>query len=242
MISLRWALVMLLGLAGSLATGAAAQAETTRSMMLELHTGSYMPSIDDQFETATPYADVFGSESVLLYGMHLDRQIYQGFGTLAVGAGIRYGQAKGKALLADGTGSTDPTRLRLMPLTASLVYRFDWLAQQVDVPVVPFFKGGMTYTLWWILNGRGEVANAWGQDGVGHEGQGGTMGWHGSVGMQLLLDWFDSNMATEFDTESGVNNSFLFAEYAFNQVNDSGSSTSMELSAETLSFGMMFEF
>ena len=49
-------------------------------------------------------------------------------------------------------------------------------------------------------------------------------------------------MAAEFDTESGVNNSYLFAEYTTSEVNDFGSDESMELSSDHLSFGLMFEF
>ena len=219
-----------------------AHAETPRTSMFELHIGSYEPQIDDQFVGATPYADIFEQEAPLLFGFHADRQVWSGFGSAAVGMGIRYGSVTGTARLEDGAQSEDATELHLLPVTLSAVYRFDVAAQRWNVPLVPYVKAGLNYTVWWILNGRGEIANSWGTDGEGHVGSGGTMGWFGAGGLQLLLDFFDSEMAAEFDTESGVNNSYLFVEYTMSEVNDFGSDESLELSSEHLSFGLMFEF
>lgn len=217
-------------------------AESPRTSMFELHIGSYTPAIDDQFIDVSPYESVFGQESPTLFGFHADRQLWQGFGSLAFGIGARYGSVSGSAQLEDGSSSSDTTELHLLPLTASLVYRLDVLQERLDVPLVPYGKAGLNYTLWWVLNGRGEVSNSWGLDGEGHTGSGGTMGWFVSGGVQLHLDFFDAEMATEFDTESGVNNSYLFAEYTMSEVNDFGSAESLELSSDHLSFGLMFEF
>jgi len=210
--------------------------------MFEIHLGGYAPRIDDQFTGATPYADIFEDEEALLVGFHADRQLWQGFGSVAVGVGARYGSVSGSAQLEDGSSSGDTTELHLMPLTASVVYRFDVASERWNIPLIPYGKAGLNYTLWWVLNGRGEIANSWGTDGVGHEGSGGTLGWFAAGGVQFLLDFFDQDMATEFDMESGVNSSYLFAEYTMSEVNDFGSETSMELSSDHLSFGMMFEF
>lgn len=217
-------------------------AETPKSAMLELHVGTYEPAIDEQFINAQPYEDIFGQESATLFGFHADRQVWQGFGSLAVGFGARYGYVTGSAQLEDGSASTDTTELHLLPVTLGLVYRFDVLQERVNMPLVPYGKAGLNYTLWWVFNGRGELANSWGFDGEGHTGAGGTMGWFASGGIQLHLDFFDAEMAAEFDTESGVNNSYLFAEYTMSEVNDFGSAESLELSSDHLSFGLMFEF
>jgi hypothetical protein len=219
-----------------------ADAASPRTSMFEIHLGSYLPAVDDQFDGASPYADTFADDSPLLVGFHGDRQFWQEFGSLAVGVGARYGSVSGAARLEDGTESSDSTELHLLPLTLSLVYRLDVAAERWNIPLVPYGKAGLNYTLWWIFNGRGEVSNAWGTDGEGHAGSGGTMGWFASGGLQLLLDFFSQDMATEFDTESGVNSSYLFAEYTMSEVNDFGSAESLDLSSEHLSFGMMFEF
>ncbi|MEC9073441.1 MAG: MXAN_2562 family outer membrane beta-barrel protein, partial [Myxococcota bacterium] len=219
-----------------------AHASSDRSMMLEVHMGPYLPNIDEQFEEASPYGDAFGTNSANLIGLHLDYQVFQGLGSLAIGAGIRYGAVKGNAIAADGSSATDETGLHLMPATLSLTYRFDWPSLRFGFPLVPYGKAGASYMVWWMTNGRGEVANAYDPEGVGRVGMGGTMGWHAGGGVQILLDWFAPTMALVFDDESGVNNSYFFAEYMIHQVNDFGSDTSLELSDEAFSLGLMFEF
>jgi hypothetical protein len=236
-----------LGLTALLLQSAPARAtevgeDSPRHMMLELHVGPYKPGIDKQFATATPYADTFGGGSMILFGVHWDYQLFQKFGSLAIGAGVRFGTRKGKAVDDAGVTTTDSTKLRMLPLQADLTYRFDYAAIRWGVPLVPYARGGLTYAMWWVLNGRGEIASAYGSDGKGRTARGGTFGWHAAVGLQLLLDWIDTSVAREFDEEVGVNNSYLFAEVSFNELNDFGSSESFDLSDRTVSFGLMFEF
>ena len=122
-----------------------------------------------------------------------------------------------------------------------MTYRFDWLAQKFKVPLVPYFKGGMTYSVWWVTNGSGEIANTYDLEGEGRAGYGGTFGLHVGGGLQFLLDWFGAGMAAEFDSEIGVNNSYIFFEYAYHSVNDFGSETSFDLGDANFSAGLMFE-
>ncbi len=233
------------GLALALAVAVAptaAHAQSPRSMMLELHVGSYEPDIDTEFSGPTPYNDIFGSDSVLLFTAHLDRQIYQGIGSFAIGGSLGYGWVDGQALSDQDLETDDETSLNLLPLKLTATYRFDWGAVYHGVPLVPYLKAGLNYTLWWVTNAQDDIANTRDPEGVARAGQGGTMGWHVGAGLQLLLDFFAPFMATEFDEEAGVNNSYLFAEYSINRVDDFGSDDSWNLGDDTLSFGLMFEF
>jgi hypothetical protein len=216
-------------------------AESPRSMMFEIHVGPYEPQIDRAFKYSTPYADLFGDETMLMFGFHADYQLFQDFGAVAIGGGARLGWVDGLALNLDGTASSDPTTLHVLPLTASVTYRFDWMARNWGLPIVPYGKVGLTYTVWWVLNGNSEIANTYDLDDVGRAGQGGTFGFHAAGGIQVLLDWFGPGLAAEFDTEIGVNNSYLFFEYGYHNVNDFGSASSFDLGDATFSAGMMFE-
>lgn len=245
----RWTCALAAAVAtGLLASPAAAQEldisadESPRNMALELHVGPYTPSIDSQFRDATPYQDVFGNDGAILFGVHADYQLWQDFGSVAVGGGMRYGRVEGTALRADGGQTTDSTTLQFIPLKADVIYRFDWPAVEYGVPFVPYAKLGLDYVVWWITNNRDEVANAFGPDGKGRAGRGGTFGWHFAIGGQLLLDFLEPATATRFDQETGVNNSYLFAEFAVNQVNDFGTGGSFDLSDNAFSAGLMFEF
>lgn len=240
---MRWLYTVLFAALLVGATASGASAESPRSMMFEFHLGPYTPQIDRAFtpEKATPYADLFGDETMLMFGAHLDYQLFQGFGSIALGAGARIGWVEGKALNLDGSESSDATALHMLPLTATLTYRFDWMSQNWNLPIVPYGKVGLTYTVWWVTNGNDEIANTYDKDDVGREGHGGTFGFHAGGGVQILLDWFGAGMAAEFDNETGVNNSYLFFEYVYHNVNDFGSTTSLDLGDDTFSAGLMFE-
>ncbi|MFT7581628.1 MAG: hypothetical protein ACI9MR_003306 [Myxococcota bacterium] len=221
--------------------GGPALAESPRSVMLELHVGTYTPDVDSQFTTATPYADVFGNSGLLTFKVGVDYQLWQAHGTLAAGVAFGYGFVDGKALTGDET-SSDEVGFNMFPLQAGLVYRWDWAAVRHGVPLVPYFKAGFSGAIWWATNGKDEIANTAGPDGESRVGRGLTLGYHYGGGIQFLLDILAPGMAQGFDNESGVNNSFIFAEFLQTTLNDFGSDSSIDLSDAAFSFGLMFEF
>jgi hypothetical protein len=216
-------------------------AETPQSMMLELRIEAYTPEIDSAFESATPYADAFGTEFMWGFGGYIDYQLIKDYGSLAIGAGISYKSITGQAAEAD---SDDETQLHMVPLTLGLTYRFDMLAQRWAIPIVPYFKAGLTCAIWWVTNGKGDIANTRNPVSPYEErtGWSDTWGFNFGGGVQFLLDIFSDRMAATMDNEMGVNGSYLFVEYMRHSLNDFGSPDSMELSSDGLSFGLMFEF
>lgn len=215
------------------------RAESPRDMVLEIKFGPFRPSIDSEFGgKASPYKDVMGGGSVLMTQIEYDYEFYTRVGVVAVGASIGYAQDKGRARLADGQVSNDSTTFHLLPLSLSAVYRFDYLAQNFRVPLVPHVKAGFDYYCWWITNAVGKVARS--KDGS--VGQGGTFGGHVAVGLAFHMDFLAPEMAQTFDVDVGVNNTYLFAEYVMSWVNDFGSSRSFDLSSRTFLFGIAFEF
>lgn len=211
--------------------------------MLELHFGLYTPAVDEQFKTATPWRDVFGGESMTLIGLHVDYQLWQGHGTFALGGGAGYGWVSGTALTTDEAATTkDSVGFNIVPLEANLIYRWDWAAVEHGVPFVPYVKVGLVAMVWWATDANDSIAKAKDLDGVSRSGQGVTFGWQVGGGLQFLLDVLAPGTAAEFDEESGVNNSFIFAEFMHRDVNDFGNNTSINLGDDALSFGLMFEF
>jgi len=225
----------------ALALTSPALAESPRSMMLELHGGSYAPAVDSGLAGGTPWKDTFGSGAMTLLRLHLDYELWQAHGTLALGAGFGYGWVDGKARNAAGEATNDAVGFNLLPLQVSLVYRWDWPAVTYGFPLVPYGKIGLTGAFWWATDAKNDIANA--QDGgTGRAGRGLTWGWHAAGGLMFLLDVFSESMAIGFDSESGVNNSYLFAEYQHTVLSDFGSGQSLILSDDALSFGLAFEF
>ena len=94
--------------------GSPALADTPRSMMLEIHVGPYTPEIDRAFKHSSPYDEIFGDDPMVMFGLHWDYQVFQGFGTIALGGGARIGWADGAAISQDGSDSSDVTSLNIV--------------------------------------------------------------------------------------------------------------------------------
>jgi len=232
-------LLAMISLVAGILVPQAGWAESPRDMVLELKFGPFRPAIDSEFGAGkNPYKDVMGSGNVLMSQIEYEYEVYNRVGVVAIGAGFGYARSRGTARLSDGKASNDSTTLHLIPLSLSAVYRFDYLAQNYRVPLVPHLKAGFDYYLWWITNSVGKVARA--KDGS--VGQGGTFGAHVSFGLAFHMDFLSPEMAQTFDADLGVNNTYLFAEYVLAFVNDFGSKKSFNLSSRTFLFGIAFEF
>lgn len=216
-----------------------ALAESPRDAFLEIKFGPFRPAIDSEFGPGkSPYKDVMGSGSMLLSVIEYEHELYNKVGVFALGASFGYAQDTGKARSQDGKPANDPTTFHLIPLTISAIYRFDYLAQRFRIPFVPHLKAGFDYYIWWITNAEGKVSKA--QDGS--VGQGGTFGGHLCAGLSFHMDFLAPDMAQTFDTDVGVNNTYIFGEFVMAWVNDFGSKKSLDLSSKTFLFGIAFEF
>lgn len=222
-----------------------------RDFALEIRFGLYTPNVDSEFQgaAARPNALVFGDGRRPMWQVEFDWEILQVFGTLAVGAQVGYWKENARAcyripLEASGwktctqrDRSGDNTSLRLIPLAALLVYRMDEAARRWGIPIVPYGKIGLNYTIWTINNGDGKVP-----DYKGGRGQGGTAGWQAAAGIALQLDFIDPAAAREFDSDSGINHTYAFFEV--DHVDGSGlyRSNVLHVGDNTWFAGLMFEF
>jgi hypothetical protein len=169
----------------------------------------------------------------------------QVFGTLGVGGVVGYFKENAKACEQEGldnvhgecTRSGDNTSLRLIPFAVLAVYRFDVLAERWKIPLVPYGKIGLNYTLWKVTEGNGYTPEA-----GGGRGAGGTMGWQGAVGISLQLDFLDPNAARGFDADIGVNHTYAFFELAHIDSSGLGSKGKLHVGDDTWFAGLMFEF
>jgi hypothetical protein len=220
--------------------------ESPRGWITELRFGSYYPWIDRPLTcapTECPYRKTFGGSAMLLAEMEVERQLFQKFGTAAVGISIGYAEKFGKALDEHGAVTDEATALRVAPLKFLATYRFDYLAQKWNVPLVPYAKVGFALTYWWSAKGSGtEFA-----DGV--PGQGWSYGIAGIFGLAFMLDFLDPRLAKDFDTGMGVNHTYFFGEWNITEINDFGHKqadgktlSALDLSSRYAMFGLAFEF
>ena len=242
-----------LALYGALLASSRAQAQVIQTegqykqspqhFAFELKFGPYRPDIDSEFSAQSnrhPYQDFFGTGHKLMTTMEFNWEIIRHIGTVAVGVGMGYFKETGNNLAANGSGmaTEDTSSLRLLPFSLSAIYRFDLPYERLHLPLVPYGKLGFDYVYWTVTNGNGEVPN----DPTGGSGQGGTLGWHATAGLSLVLDVFDQSAANQFDEEMGINHTHLFVEFTHLDASGLGRSNRLHVGDTTWDAGILFEF
>ncbi len=227
-------------LAAALAAGAFfgaptdAFAESPVDMMFEFKGGPYAPD-----NLGNAYKTHFGDESGYILEAEYDWQFWRGVGSLGVGLHLAYGNISGKALEESGEKSIDGTELHWLPLRLSLVYRFDYLWTQFEFPFTIYVKAGLDYSFWWVRDGADSIAKS----DDGKDGYGGTFGFHVVAGIAFVLDWLAPDMEKAIDVEWGINNSYIFAEYMYCQLDNFGAGGVLDLTDKaTFHIGIGLEF
>jgi len=223
-----------------------ARQNSPQRFAFELRFGPYLPQVDDSVPAGTtacgngrPYNAIFGNRSGLMTELEFDWQALNIYvGTLAIGGSIGVFHQTAKAF-NEGTctRSEDETGLWLLPITAMVVLRFDILANRWSIPLVPYFKAGITYSIWVATDANG-IATA----NDGSAGSGGTFGTRLGGGLMLRLDWIEPQTARTFDNEFGGNHSYLFFEYYWAWVDNFGSGHRMNVGDATWVAGLALEF
>jgi hypothetical protein len=225
----------------SIVEGEANAYKTPQRFAYELTFGPYRPDIDGEFNGArSPYADFFGNGQHLLIRTEFDYQFWHRYGSLAAGLGIGYFSVTGVSPVANGTGlpSGDRSELKVVPLSLSAVYRFDYLLETRNIPLVPFGKLGLDWAYWQITDGNGNIA----EDGNGGRGRGGTFGWNAAAGVALMLDFIDPDAARDFDQDLGVNHTGLTFEYYYSDISGLGQPNRLHVGDNNWTLGLVLEF
>ncbi len=206
--------------------------------VFELKLGGYYPSIDDEFGGTGPFQTFFGDNQMLMGEFSIDFYLLEGIGTLGLGFHAGYSSKTASVLDRNDMDSElpDSTTFRVIPLRASLVYRYDYSALHHNIPLVPVLKAGLDYHLWNIDGADGETAFS-----NDRSGSGARTGWHASVALHFLLDVIDGSSAAAFDLNWGINHSYLFAEYQVSKI-DGFDSPGFDLSDNQWFFGLAFEY
>jgi hypothetical protein len=210
-------------------------AESPRHWNVELRFGPYRPDVDSEFANggnpARPFAQTFGTSRRLMSQLEIDYQLLHRGGTLALGFGAGYYRASAASLSADlMTRSGDETALRVIPLSASLVFRADQLFRDTHIPFVPYAKAGLDCALWSVSDTA--KSGSW---------DGNTFGWHAAAGVAMTLGFLDPESARSLDQESGVNDAAVFFEVVHYGLDGIGSTPQLHLGDTTWFAGLMLE-
>ncbi len=203
--------------------------------------GQYRPSIDSEFGTKPgPYETMFGTKPGWIFTGTVSYSLFARFGTWDIGFKSGYFEKSAKALIPTTTNGTTvftragaDTALKIVPTSAVMTYRFDWPVERHKIPLAPYVRLALERYNWWITRGSGGTVE-----------KGATMGWSAAGGLAFLVDGIDPQLAREFDSESGVNHTYLFFEVETGKIDDFGSSKSWNLSPKGFTWlsGMTFVF
>ncbi len=212
----------------------------TLGIGIEFKGGPYSGAIQDE----TGFSDVFGSGGQPLFVFGLDLQLYRGFGTVTAGGTVGFLRYSGFGLFGEGSGmegdvSSDENELSIVPMTAVVGYRFDWLADNTWFPFVPYAEGGLAYYVWWATNGVGNLQRRT-VDGERQEARGGTLGYTGTLGLAFMLNKLDTKAAKTLFSNTGIRGTYVFFEVTSSQVDDFGGD-GFDLSDFNWSVGLYME-
>ena len=250
----RWFLVVVVVAAvWSAPNGASAQAsltyeaneESPQRFAFEIRFGPYLPDVDESIGAGTtscgsgPYAATFNNDSGLMTEIEFDWQALNIFiGTLAIGGSLGVFHVTNTAFEEGScTRSDDETGLWVLPITLMAVLRFDIFSTRWNVPLVPYFKAGISYGIWIATDANG-IATA----DDGSRGYGGSFGMRLAGGLMLGLDWIEPRAQRTFDNEFGVNHSYLFFEWYWSWLDGFGSENRMNVGDSTWVAGLALEF
>jgi len=214
------------------------QSESKQQAAFELRLGRYVPEVDSNVN-GSPFGDTFGSGSRFMFGAEIDWQVLRipHFGTLAPGIGWGYTKFTAKAVFANGSGvSATDTRLAIMPMYLVGVLRADVVAKDLKVPLVPYAKLGVGYGMWWSTDGQRSAVSA-----DGKKGRGGSYGLTYALGAMFLLDVLAEDDAKSADAVTGINNSYVFAEWFRPQLDGFGSNKVLDIGSSSWLLGIAWE-
>jgi len=236
--------------------------DSPQHFALEVKFGPYLPDIDRNYggPGLGPYGKVYGETNDRgeatsdpkkgFYGaVAFEYQIVNLAGPIGIGFQWSMLRDKAQALLAEppAEGSVrsaaDSTRFAVMPLALQAVYRFELLADRLRIPIVPYGKIGLNYSFWWSKNGSGDISTIKDENNkVIDKARGGAWGFQSNVGGMLRLDWLERGEARNLDRITGINHTYVFAEWQFSRVNNFGRKNSISLGDSTWLIGLAIEF
>ncbi len=226
---------------GGYGTRRGVQSESRQDAAFELRIGRYVPEVDSEV-SGSPFADTFGSSNEsfngYLLGAEVDWQVLRipHFGTLAPGLGWGYTKFSAKARFANGSGvSATYTRISIMPMYLVAVARADVLPRDLKIPLVPYAKLGVGYGMWWSSDGKQSA------EVDGKKGRGASYGLTYALGAMFLLDVLDEDDAVSADGLTGINNSYIFAEWFRPQLDGFGSSKVLDIGSSSWLLGIALE-
>lgn len=247
--------LLFLALALSVALPALAQTpvavakESPRWGSFQISLAPYQPNIDREFGGGSgPYSTIFGASRPVMVQAIFSRSILADeIGALDAGFGAGYWQVWGTGIYQAAGGAVmrgGSTTLMVIPLSLSLTYRVDWFWTRFGVPLAPYARGQLVDYIWETKGQNGVSSWTSSTTGDAYRGAGATFGILGTLGVGIVLDFFDPSLARQMDYDVGINSTMAFIDFTKGSVNDFGGKNSWQLATSywMWSAGLLFVF
>lgn len=215
--------------------------ETAQNFQIEFRFAPYKPQIDSApGVTGSPYERSFGTDVRILPALELDWQVLHipHFGSVGPALSVGYTSASGVATFsADGSASAESTTLEVIPFYGVAVLRVDVFEKDFGIPLIPYGKAGVGMALWRASNDNGTSVA---KNGI--EGKGMTWGTHFALGIGLSLNWLDRRAARNLDGAVGINDTLVFFEWMFMNLDGFGQTDKLRVGTSTWVAGLSFAF
>jgi len=234
--------------ASAIELGTPAQTHPFRSAQhfaLEIRVSPYTPNVDDEPGLqGTPFKDRFGDNPRIAMGLEFDWQTFRipYVGTIGPGLGASIVSMGRPAVTASGKQSGDEYGLSIYPMYLSAVLRADTFWRGLGVPLVPYAKLGFAVGFWRASNALGTSKSTLPGEAQPVPGRGMTFGTHMAGGLAFALDAIDSGASRNMDNFLGINNTYVYAEYYWLNLNGLGQDKALYVGTNTWAAGLAFEF
>ncbi|HVH41520.1 MAG TPA: MXAN_2562 family outer membrane beta-barrel protein [Labilithrix sp.] len=212
---------------------------TAQNFAFELRLSPYWPAIDDDPRVPrTPFENAFGGHSRLAVGVEIDWQVLRipRVGTIGPGLAMNTVTLDGPA----GGGTKDEPSLTIRPFTLAAVLRADVFWRELGVPIAPFAKMGLGAGFWNVSNANGTSRVSL-DGGLYISGSGVTWGTYLAGGVAFPLDALDEGASRSIDAAVGINNTYLYVEYYWLNLNGLAQDTALHVGTSTWAAGLAFE-
>jgi len=212
---------------------------SAQNFALELRFSPYRAQVDEEPGLkGTPFKDAFGDSPRLYIGVEFDWQMFRipYVGTIGPGVSVGTVSMSRPATTVSGRPSGDEYSLTIYPFYGVGVLRADGLWYERGFPLVPYGKLGVGYGIWRASNTGGTSSSG------GVSGKGSTWGTHVALGISFALDSLDSGATRNMDNAIGVNNTYVYIEYYWANLNGIGQDKALYVGSQSWAAGLAFEF
>ncbi|MDP8222959.1 MAG: MXAN_2562 family outer membrane beta-barrel protein [Candidatus Lernaella stagnicola] len=172
------------------------------------------------------YADVYGEKGVAFYQMAASWKIVH---HLELVGNISYGFAEGHGISPqDQSKTAEKYKLHIAPGGLGLLYRFNF---GLDQPVVPYAGASGVLSYWF----EEKLDSSWKRRSYNYGAQ-------AYGGLMFLLDNLEKRASGALEAEWGINNTYLFYEFRYTNLDNFGEENIVDLSSQFHSLGILFEF